>query len=143
MLAHDRDEARRMFVQAWRKRQEGMVLEPLEALIADVVALHPEYHALLTSAEAAIAEEFTPERGETNPFLHMGMHIALREQVGTDRPAGIATLYRRAAERRGDAHAVEHEMMECLGEVLWRAQRDNAVPDEAAYFECLNRRLSR
>jgi hypothetical protein len=143
MLAHDRDEARRMFVEAWRKRQAGTVLEPLEALVADVVALHPEYHALLNSAEAAIAEEFMPERGVTNPFLHMGMHIALREQVGTDRPAGIAALYRRAAERRGDAHAVEHEMMECLGEVLWRAQRDNAVPDEAAYFECLNRRLSR
>ncbi len=132
-----------MFLAAWRKEQAGEALEPLEALIAGVVALHPEYHGLLTSGEAAIAQEYTPERGVTNPFLHMGMHIALREQVGTDRPAGIAELYRRAVERRGDPHAVEHDMMECLGEVLWRAQRDNAVPDEAAYFECLNRRLSR
>ncbi|MCC6714842.1 MAG: DUF1841 family protein [Gammaproteobacteria bacterium] len=143
MFVQDRDAARRMFIGAWRKRQAGEVLEPLEALIADVVALHPEYHAALTSGEAAIALEYTPEHGTTNPFLHMGMHIALREQVGTDRPAGIAELYRRAVERRGDPHAVEHDMMECLGEVLWRAQRDNAVPDEAAYFECLNRRLSR
>lgn len=132
-----------MFLAAWRKREAGEVLEPLEALIAGVVALHPEYHGLLAAGEAAIAQEYTPERGVTNPFLHMGMHIALREQVGTDRPAGIAGLYRRAVERCGDPHAVEHDMMECLGEVLWRAQRDNAVPDEAAYFECLSRRLSR
>jgi hypothetical protein len=143
MFVHDRDAARRMFVEAWRKRRAGEVLEPIEALIADVVALHPEYHGLLTSGEAAVAQEYTPDHGVANPFLHMGMHIALREQVGTDRPAGIAGLYRRAVERRGDPHAVEHEMMECLGEALWRAQRDNAVPDEAAYMECLNRRLSR
>jgi hypothetical protein len=143
MFVHDRDAARRMFVEAWRKRQAGEVLEPIEALIADVVALHPEYHGLLISGEAAVAQEYTPDHGVANPFLHMGMHIALREQVGTDRPAGIAGLYRRAVERRGDPHAVEHEMMECLGEALWRAQRDNAVPDEAAYMECLNRRLSR
>ncbi len=143
MFVRDRDATRRMFLEAWRKRRAGELLEPLEALIADVVALHPEYHGVLAPGEAAIAQEYTPERGVTNPFLHMGMHIALREQVGTDRPAGIAELYRRAVERRGDPHAVEHDMMECLGEVLWRAQRDNAVPDEAAYFECLNRRLSR
>lgn len=143
MFVQDRDSTRRMFLEAWRKRRAGEWLEPLEALIADVVALHPEYHGALAPGEAAIAQEYTPERGVTNPFLHMGMHIALREQVGTDRPAGIAELYRRAVERRGDPHAVEHDMMECLGEVLWRAQRDNAVPDEAAYFECLNRRLSR
>lgn len=143
MFVHDRDAARRMFVEAWRKRQAGEVLEPIEALIADVVALHPEYQGLLTSGEASVAQEYTPEHGVANPFLHMGMHIALREQVGTDRPAGIAGLYRRAVERRGDPHAVEHDMMECLGEALWRAQRDNAVPDEAAYMECLNRRLSR
>lgn len=142
MFVDDRNDARRMFLDAWRKQQQGLPLQPLEALIADVVAWHPEYHELLGQGETALAEEFTPARGTTNPFLHMGMHIALREQTSTDRPGGIATLYHRAVERFGDPHRVEHEMMECLGEALWRAQRDNRLPDEVAYLECLKHRLS-
>jgi hypothetical protein len=142
MFIEDRDGARRMFVEAWRRQQAGEPLEPLQALIAEIVQWHPEYHALLSQGQGAIAEEFTPARGISNPFLHMGMHIALREQLATDRPAGLAALYQRALQRRGDAHALEHEMMECLGEALWRAQRDNQLPDEAAYLECLKRRLS-
>jgi hypothetical protein len=139
MVVHDRSAARRYFIDAWRKRQAGSPLEPLERAVAEVVELHPEYHNFLDDAGAAIEEEFSPERGLTNPFLHMGLHIALREQLVTDRPAGITAVYRRLLGRIGDAHEVEHRMMERLGEALWAAQRHNRLPDEAAYLESLRR----
>lgn len=141
MFVEDRESSRRFFAESWRKHRERAPLQPVEAMIAEVVALHPEYHTFVTNGDAAVNEEFTPERGETNPFLHMGMHLALREQVRTDRPPGIAVLYHQALARTGDAHAVEHEMMECLGEALWSAERNKRLPDEDAYLECLRRRL--
>lgn len=139
MFIQDRAAARRMFVEAWRKHRERLPMEPLEEMLAAVVTQHPEYHEFLSQAEEALAEEFAPERGLTNPFLHMGMHIAIREQVSTDRPVGIAALYRGLLTRFASAHDLEHRMMECLGEALWRAGRENRLPDEAAYLDCLRR----
>lgn len=139
MFGQDRTQFRRFFAEAWRKRREGAPMEPLERLVAEVIALHPEYHRLLEDPERAIERDFPPEAGHTNPFLHLGMHISIREQAATDRPAGIADLRRRLALLRGDEHAAEHQMMECLGQALWEAQRANRAPDEAAYLECLRR----
>lgn len=133
LFGSDPGHYRRFFRQAWEKRQQGAPLEPLERLVAEVVALHPEYHA-------ALGEVAAPPAGDAgNPFLHMGMHIALQEQLGADRPAGIRDLYRRIAARAGDGHDGEHRMMECLGLALWEAQRSGAAPDEKAYLECLRR----
>jgi hypothetical protein len=137
-MFQSRDEIRRVYQQVWQKMQQGSVLEPMESLIATVIELHPEYQSLLEGEEGLEQLEFTPEQGETNPFLHMGMHIALREQANTDRPAGIATVYSKLVAMQGQ-HDAEHAMMECLGESLWRAQRDNQPPDEAAYLECLKK----
>jgi hypothetical protein len=141
---HDqnRDSLRRMYVEAWRKHRESRPVEPVEDQIIRVVELHPEYAALLESGEVALGREYTPEGGQTNPFLHMGLHLAIREQVATDRPAGIAEVHRALVTRLGDAHAAEHAMIECLGEALWQAQRSGRPPDEAAYLESL-RRLTR
>jgi hypothetical protein len=138
MFGADRAALRRAFAEAWQKRLAGTPASPLEAMIADVVSAHPEYHALLAAPEAAEAREYPPETGETNPFLHMGMHLALREQVSTDRPSGIAGLHRRLSRHAGDAHVAEHRMMECLGRILWEAQRGNRAPDETSYMECLH-----
>jgi hypothetical protein len=138
LFSNDRTTLRRTFQTAWRKRREGLPLEPLEAIIADVVALHPEYHRWIES-EDALDRDWLPENGETNPFLHLGMHIAIHEQLTTDRPAGIAEAYRAALARTGDRHTVEHRFMECLGEALWQAQRNGTNPDEAAYLRCLRR----
>ena len=110
----------------------------MEALIAEVIESHPEYHPLLDDQANIEQQEFTPEQGQTNPFLHMGMHIALREQAGSDRPPGIRPVYDRICAVRG-RHQAEHAMMECLGQSLWQAQRDNRLPDEAAYLECLKK----
>jgi hypothetical protein len=124
-----------MYVDAWRKHREGAPLEPLEAQIARLIAEHPEYHALLDAPDAVLEAAFLPEGGADNPFLHLGLHLAIREQVATDRPAGIATAHERLATRLGSAHAAEHRMLEVLGEVMWGAQRDGRAPDEKLYLE--------
>ena len=138
MFTADRTALRRTFVESWRKYRAGQPLEPLERLIAETVAQHPEYHPRLEARET-LEQEFTPEAGRTNPFLHMAMHLTLREQLAADRPGGIAALYRRMLQRCGDPHGVEHQLMECLGEALWEAQRNRTLPDERAYLDCVRR----
>jgi Domain of unknown function (DUF1841). len=128
---------RRMYLDAWRKFTARAPLEPLEAQLAAVIAEHPEYVTWLESGEQALSAEFTPEAGRQNPFLHMGLHLAIREQVATDRPAGIAEVHRKLATRLGDPHAAEHSMLEALAEALWDAQRTGRPPDEHAYLERL------
>ena len=142
MFGNDRDSLRRYYRTVWDKATAGQPLEPLEHLIAGVIRQHPEYQPALADPEIALGREYTPEQGQTNPFLHMGMHIAIQEQLGGDRPAGILDVYQRLRRRMGDSHAVEHRMMECLGETLWEAQRDGVEPDERVYLERL-RRLAR
>ena len=137
-MFQSRDEIRQVYFKVWQKMQDQALLEPLEAIIADVIKLHPEYHSILETGETAKQMDFSPEDGQTNPFLHMGMHITLREQAGGDRPAGILGIYQQLVQQRG-IHDTEHAMMECLGEALWHAQRSNALPDEIAYLECLRR----
>ena len=133
-----RDALRDSYRQAWRKRRERVPLQPLEAQIADVVAEHPEYHALL-QGEAGLKQDFpSPGAGE-NPFLHMGLHLALREQLSTNRPAGIAQLHRQLATRLASGHAAEHRMIEVLASVLWEAQRGGGPADDAVYLERLRR----
>jgi hypothetical protein len=132
-----REQLRRMYLDAWRKFSEKQPLEPLEAQLAAVIVEHPEYLEVIEAGEAAIAAEFTPESGRQNPFLHMGLHLAIREQVATDRPRGIAEVHRNLSARLGDAHAAEHTMLEALAETLWEAQRANRAPDEQAYLEKL------
>jgi hypothetical protein len=130
-----KDELRRRYVEAWRRRRENLPLEPLDAAIADVVALHPEYHAMLEAA--AVGRDYAVESGETNPFLHMGLHLALREQVATDRPQGITAVHSRLQRRLGSLHDAEHSMFDVLARVLWEAQRAGRPPDEAVYLERL------
>ena len=137
-MFQSRDEIRRMYQQVWQKMLQGSVLEPMESLIAEVIEIHPEYQSLLEGEEGLERLEYSPDQGATNPFLHMGMHIALREQASTDRPPGLGQIYAGLVGTRG-VHEAEHAMMECLGESLWRAQRDNQPPDEAAYLECLKK----
>ncbi len=139
MFTQDRDQLRQAWVDIWQKRQANQPLNPLEMQIAEIIQEHPEYHALITAEK--IGGEYLPEQGETNPFLHMGMHLALREQVSTNRPPGIAHIHRQLTLQQGSAHKAEHLMMDCLAEALWTAQRNNALPDETAYLHCLKNLL--
>ena len=137
-MFQSRDEVRQVYLNVWHKMQQQQLLEPMEALIAEVIEIHPEYHPLLADSDDIKQQEFAPEQGQTNPFLHMGMHIALREQTGADRPAGIRLIYDELIAAKG-RHEAEHAMMECLGQALWNAQRNNQAPDEAEYLECLKK----
>ena len=137
-MYQSRDEIRQTYLSVWQKIQSGSVLEPMESVIADVIEMHPEYQRLLDDKDQSLEREYTPEAGQTNPFLHMGMHIALREQTSTNRPVGIREIHDKLSNRFG-VHDAEHAMMECLGEALWRAQRDNTLPDEVEYLDCLKR----
>ena len=141
MFGSDRTQMRRVFTEAWRKQQSGEPLEPLEQVIAYIERQHPEYHRILESPEQALQQEFLPETGDANPFLHLAMHLSLQEQISTDRPTGITALYQQLTRLTGDPHTADHQLMECLGVILWEAQRNNALPDESAYLECIRRLL--
>lgn len=132
-----REQMRRMYQSAWRKFSDKQPLEPLEAQLAAVIAEHPEYLEYIEAGESALNAEFTPESGRQNPFLHMGLHLAIREQVATNRPSGIADIHQTLSSRLGGAHAAEHAMLEKLAETLWEAQRNNRAPDEQMYLERL------
>jgi hypothetical protein len=129
-----REELRAAYRTAWRRRLEGLPLAPLDAQLASLIELHPEYQPLLLG-DTDLAQEF----GASNPFLHMGLHMALREQIGTDRPAGIAGVHRQLAARLGDAHEAEHRMIDVLAQTLGEAQRSGGVPQEELYLERLRR----
>jgi hypothetical protein len=133
----NREQLRQMYLDAWRKYVARRPLEPLEAQLAAVIAEHPEYVPLLESGDQALGAEYTPEGGRGNPFLHMGLHLAIREQVATNRPAGIAQVHQALSRRLGDPHAAEHAMLEPLAQALWESQRSGRMPDEQAYLERL------
>jgi len=139
LFGQNRDQLRRFYIEAWRKFQRKEPLQPLEAMIAEVVAQHPEYHPLLKDEEKAIGQDFSAETGQGNPFMHMGMHLGLREQLTTRRPAGIEMIYDKLVKRLGDAHDAEHRMIECLGQAMWQAQQSGMQPSEEDYLECLKR----
>ena len=136
IFGQDRNELRQMYASAWQKRCANEELSPLEDQIARVIEDHPEYH---DAVSGDLDREFTVEGGRTNPFLHMGLHLGIREQVATDRPAGIAAVFSTLAGRIGDPHKAEHQMIDCLAETLWEAQRHNEPPDESAFVERLRK----
>jgi hypothetical protein len=136
---YSRDELRALYVAAWRKYREKLPLEPLEAQIADVIAAHPEYHSELEDAEGAAQREYSPESGRANPFLHMGLHLAVREQVATDRPPGIRMAFEKLRGSKDESHDAEHAIAECLAEQLWNAQRAGQPPNEHAYLAAVRR----
>lgn len=139
MFNPTREQVRTFFCEAWRKHRERLILEGAEAVAADLITHHPEYHALLEDPQAAIEKEFTPEGGQMNPFLHLSLHLAVADQLVVDQPPGIRAAYEQLRQRL-DVHDAEHAVMECLGETLWRSQRDNAPMDANAYLDCVRKR---
>lgn len=135
-----RDEVRRFFCDAWRKHTERAPLTPLEAIATDWMIEHPEYHALLAAPDDALTTDYSIDAGRTNPFLHLSMHLAIAEQLSIDQPPGIRAAFDALARRTGSTHTAAHETMECLGETVWRAQRDRSPPDGDAYLDCVRRR---
>jgi len=138
-----RGQVRDFFFETWRKVRAGDALTGMEALALEIVLLHPEYHAVLGDPERTRERDYFPELGQTNPFLHLSLHLALEEQLSIDQPRGIVARFAALVARRGERHAALHDAIECLAEMVWRAQRERAEPDGAAYLECLEARARR
>jgi hypothetical protein len=139
MFSSDRNETRQVFCKTWKKMQDNQILEPVEAVVAEVIAMHPEYHPLLTHSDSALQKDYMPHMGQTNPFLHMGLHIALLEQIATNRPKGIVAVYKKLLARFPQPHDTQHTMIECLAKSLHQAQSENKLPDEKPYLRCLKK----
>ena len=139
MFNPSRDEARRFLIDAWKKSRDGATLSGLERVAAGLVALHPEYHPVLEQPEKSAERDYHPESGDINPFLHLSLHLAVAEQLAIDQPPGIRAEFERIRDARGDEHAALHVVLECLGEVVWHAQRHRTPPDATLYLDCLRR----
>jgi hypothetical protein len=134
-----REEVRRFFCDTWKKKTEGHILDPMETLAGDWMEQHPEYHELLANPENALEQDYTPERGETNPFLHLSMHLSISEQISIDQPPGIKAIAEKLSQKLGSMHEAQHLMMECLGQVMWEAQREGKPLNPENYLEALQR----
>ena len=139
MFSPSRDQARQLFFDAWQKYQRREMLSPMEDIVLEVILLHPEYQRALEMPERYQHKDYLPEMGDINPFLHMSMHVAVKEQLSIDQPSGIRQRFQRLLLKTGDEHVATHQLMECLAEMIWRAQRDQQALDATVYFECLDR----
>lgn len=139
MFNPTRDEARQFLFESWRKRREGALLTPLEDLMAQLIEKHPEYHDLLADPERYQDKDYAPAQGETNPFLHLMMHLTIEEQISINQPAGIRAHFTRLTQHYQSEHDAQHRMMECLGEMIWQAQHNRTQPDAAIYLACLEK----
>ena len=139
MFNPSRDDARNFLFDSWRKHREGAVLTPLEDMVVRLIARHPEYHELLQNPHLYQHKDYSPEGGETNPFLHLMMHLTLEEQISIDQPHGVRTHFKRLSERYQSEHEAHHKMIECLGEMLWQSQRTASAPDASLFLDCLER----
>ena len=135
-----RDEARNFLFESWRKRKAGELLTPLEDLVAQLIDKHPEFHAVLENPDRHQDQDYLPEHGATNPFLHLMMHLSISEQLAIDQPAGILGNYQALTMKLGDEHRAMHGAMDCLAEMIWTSQRYGTPPDGAAYVTCLEKK---
>lgn len=136
--SNHRPETRHIFFHSWQKQANRLPLEPLERLIVEVIYGHPEYHSFFDHPEKNLDKDYHAALGNPNPFLHLGLHLALREQISINRPVGIQTIYENLLKQYHDAHEVEHLMMACLEHHLWLAQQNHQAPDETAYYKDLS-----
>ncbi len=140
MFTPSQHDVRRFFCETFRKDQSKEILTPLEAVARDWIVQHGEYADALSNPDEALAADYSVERGQSNPFLHLSMHLSIAEQISIDQPPGIRAAFTALAHRLGSEHEAHHQMMECLGEMIWNSQRSGLPPDGAAYIECVKRR---
>ncbi|HSY29316.1 MAG TPA: DUF1841 family protein [Burkholderiaceae bacterium] len=140
MFNPSQTDVRRFFCETYGKHRRNEILTPMEAIGRDWIIQHPEYDQILGDLDAALVADYSIEGGQSNPFLHLSMHLSIAEQVSIDQPPGIQSAYLALAQRLGSSHDAHHQIMECLGQMIWASQRNNLPPDGAAYVECVKRR---
>lgn len=137
-----RDQVRQFFFESWAKFKGGQALTDLEAIALEVMQVHPEYHHVLDAPERYLEQAYFPEMGETNPFLHMSLHLSILEQISINQPLGINDAYQALLSKFSEAHHAQHELMECLAETIWQAQRSQTSPDNEAYLALIRERAA-
>lgn len=141
MFKPSREQARQLFFDTWRKYRQREILSGIETIALEVILLHPEYHDILSDPERYLDKDYLPEMGDTNPFLHMSMHVAIKEQLSINQPVGICERFARLQKNCRSEHVAAHQTMECLAEMIWQAQRTQSAPDASIYFDCLDKQL--
>ena len=140
MFNPSRSQAREFLFDLWEKHRAGAALTPLESMAIAILLEHPEYHAHLGDRERYLERDWRPEGGETNPFLHLQMHLAIEEQLSIDQPPGIRAAVEALARRHDSMHEARHDVMDCLAEAIWNAQRHGTGFDNASYLDCIKRK---
>jgi hypothetical protein len=143
MFSPSQADVRLFFCEVHRKQLAAEPMEAIETLAGLWIAEHPEYHAELTDADAAIARTGEAQDAQSNPFLHLSMHLSISEQCSIDQPPGIRQAVELLSARRRDLHDAHHEVMECLGRMLWESQRAGLPPDGQTYIEQVRQRATR
>lgn len=141
MFKPSREQVRQLFFETWRKYRHHEILSGIETIALEVILQHYEYHSILENAEDYLDKDYLPEMGDVNPFLHMSMHMAIKEQLSIDQPAGIRERFLHLQKHFSDEHEAAHHVMECLAEMIWQAQRNQTSPDSTVYFDCLDKQL--
>ena len=142
MFKPSREQARQLFFDTWRKYRQHEILSGIETIVLEVILIHPEYHSILDDADRYLDKDYSPEMGDTNPFLHMSMHVAIKEQLSINQPIGICERFVRLQTNTRSEHTATHQVMECLAEMIWQAQRNQSSPDATIYFDCLDKLLN-
>ena len=137
-----RDQVRQFFFDAWAKFKLQKPLSELEAIAIQVMQMHPEYHDVLNAPERYLEQAYFPEMGETNPFLHMSLHLSILEQIAINQPPGIGQAYQALLQKHGNQHDAQHDLMDCLAETIWQAQREGQSPDAEAYMNCMRQKAN-
>ena len=143
MFNPTQEDVRRFFCRCYAKHRAGQPMEALEIIASEWIDQHPEYHADLADADAALARNYDAAPGQTNPFLHLSMHLSISEQCSIDQPRGIRQAVELLAKRLDSLHDAHHAAMDCLGQMLWESQRAGRPPDGEAYIACVQRRATR
>ena len=139
MFFQDRKKQREFLANSWQKYTRNKPLEPLEKQLASIIEIHPEYHDLIGNIES----EYFPEQGEVNPFLHINLHLALRDQLSLNQPKGVKEVHQELINKYKDSHEVEHLMMECIAEMINISHKNKTAMDHESYLNCITNMITK
>ena len=141
LFSQDRNEIRKFYIESWQKFINKQIMTPIEQQIARIIEFHPEYHEMFKIDN--MDKDYSVESGQINPFLHIGLHLAVVEQYQTNRPSGIRNIYEQFVKKyNGDEHKVHHTIIDYLAETIWQSQKYNQVPDDKKYILNLTNKLN-
>ncbi len=137
MFGQDIQALRTVYFDAWEKFNQQAILSPLEHIITQAISTHPEYHDFFSDRKN-VNHTLTHSDG-TPHFFHLGLHVALGEQLQADRPKGIKKIYTKLMGLYFDPIEVEHKMIHCLMAFLVESAQHPNQPNEKNYLAKLEK----